>query len=276
MTNQTPLINGVIISDCADDNAIGRQKTRFASLFGSSPAFIRLTSAAPDLEGAGNLIDVLDAASHVPASIAAAPQVVLVNVAPRGGDVKERWDNGTPFCYFITGNTIVVSTFEGHVLSLARDFGIVSEVGLFDIPTVTAGLQAKNILTPTEADKINHTQFRSMEFMPLAAYWLHKKVELPSMTRSLDSLAAVSDKVWLIDCFGNVKTTVISNGADEQKVHLEGNVELAHYQRLADVPKGELAVVTGSSGYGEHRFLEIVKQGSSAAQALGLSVGSDV
>ncbi len=93
--------------------------------------------------------------------------------------------------------------------------------------------------------------------MPLAAYWLYQKVALPSSTRSLTDLFTVSDKVWLIDCFGNVKTTVRSGGADEQKIRLSGNnVELKYYQRLADVPKEELAVVTGSSGYGEHRFLE--------------------
>ncbi len=161
MKNQISPVNGVIISDCTDANSIGRQQVRFASLFGNPPSYIRLTSTATDLEAAGNLVDVLDAANSVPVSIHTSRQIVLVNVAPRGDGVKEKWDNGTPFCYFISGNTIVVSTFDGRVLALARDIGLVSEVKLLDIPTVTSALCDKSILTPVEEEKINNTQFRS-------------------------------------------------------------------------------------------------------------------
>jgi len=64
--------------------------------------------------------------------------IVLVNVAPRAEDIKQKWDNGTPFCHFRIDNTLVVSTYEGHCLALARDLGIIAEVELLDVPTVTA------------------------------------------------------------------------------------------------------------------------------------------
>ncbi len=265
------------MNDCADDNARSRQQARFAGLFGVTPTFVGLGGNAPDIEAAGNLLDVLDARLSLPASVDHRSLIVLLNVAPRG-DKTRKWDNGNPFCYFQVGDALVLSTYEGHALSLARDMGVVSEVELFDIPTVTAALQEKNILSPKEAEKINHTQFRSLEFLPLAAYWLHGGVELPSTTTSLEDLPSVSGKVWFVDNFGNVKTTLrldsinIENGTAK----LPSGKELPYYERLADVPHGEFAITKGSSGFKDQRLLEITKQQGNASRELSLSVGSDI
>jgi hypothetical protein len=42
------------------------------------------------------------------------------------------------------------------------------------------------------------------------------------------------------------------------------------YDRLKDVPNGEPGIIVGSSGYREHRFIEIVVQGLSAATQFGI------
>jgi hypothetical protein len=269
--------NGVVISDCADDNAVGRQQARFASLFGSIPSFIRLSSDAPDLEAAGSLVDTLDAIRQLPKSVTIKPMVVLVNVAPRGSNVKAKWDNGTPFCYFQLDNVLVVSTYDGLTLSLVRDLGIVSNVKLLDIPTVTDSLAKRGVLSASEAKKIKHTQFRSLEFLPLAAYWLSSGEQIPSKEVTLEKRHNEGGKVWFVDCFGNAKTTLCHKDItlDDGNIKLKGLL-LPYYERLTDVPDDSFALVEGSSGYGKSRFLEIVKQRGNAANELNLSVGSSL
>lgn len=274
-----PLANGVIITDCIDHNARVRQEIRFRGLFGIHPSFLGLKSAMPTVEAAGNLVDQLGAVANLPDSHNKGMTIILVNVAPRGSDVKQKWDNGTPFCYFRTGNTLVVSTYEGHCLALARDMGLVDSVELFDIPTVTAAAVQWGELTPGEADRINHTQFRSLEFLPLVALWLYQGRNVPSTTQSLADLPHVGNAIWFIDNFGNAKTTLLPEdiGFEQgKKVSLAIGLEVACYNRLADVPQGETALTIGSSGYKAHRFVELVVQRQSAARVHNLKVGDPV
>lgn len=272
-------IIGTIITDCADANVQARQELRFDALFGVKPTFLGVGSYSP-FEAAGNLVEQLDVLTNFPVSDKSRQNIVLVNVAPRGEDVQKKWDNGTPFCYFKMGQTLVVSTYEGQCLTLARDFGLVETVELFDIPTVTAAAVEWGDLTSEEAERINHTQFRSLEFMPLVAYWLWQGKPVPSTTQSLAELPSARGKAWFIDNFDNVKTTVLPEDidfADGKKVMLEGGVEATCYTRLADVPKEVVALTIGSSGYGKHRFLEVVigHRGRAASQ-LGISIGSSI
>jgi hypothetical protein len=272
-------IIGTIITDCADANAQARQELRFDSLFGVKPSFLGVGSYSP-FEAAGNLIEQLDVLMNFPVSDKSRQNIVLVNVAPRGEDVQKKWDNGTPFCYFKFGQTLVVSTYEGQSLALARDFGIVSTVELFDIPTVTAAAVEWGELTPEEAERINHTQFRSLEFMPLVAYWIWQGKPVPSTTQSLDELPSAKGKAWFIDNFDNVKTTLLPEDidfADGEQVTLEGGIAATCYTRLTDVPQGVTALTIGSSGYGDHRFLEVViGHRGRAATELGLTIGASV
>lgn len=270
---------GSIITDCADDNARTRQELRFKSLFGVLPSFLGVSSYN-SIEAAGNLVEQLDVLTNFPLTSSAPDSVVLVNVAPRSGSIKKKWENGTPFCMFRTGRTLVASTYEGHSLALARNLGITSSVELFDIPTVMKAAVEWGELTESEAKRIVNTQFRSLEFLPLAAYWAWQGRDVPSTTQPLDELPDTSGQAWFIDNFGNVKTTLNekSIGFEEGKeVTLANGTVATCYRRLADVPSGAVALTVGSSGYGNDRFLEVViGQTGRASEQLGLAVGSPI
>lgn len=275
MTN----VIGTIITDCNDGLARSRQELRFDTLFGVKPTFLGVGSYSP-IEAAGNLLDQLDVLTQFPLADKNRENIVLVNVAPRAQDVKQKWDNGTPFCYFRTGNTLVVSTYEGQCLALARDLGIVSDVELFDLPTVTAAAVDWGDLTAEEADKINHSQFRSLEFLPLVAFWLWKGKPVPSKKQSLAQLPSAIGQVWHIDNFDNVKTTLLPSdiGFEQgKKVTLFNGAEATCYQRLADVPAGATGFTVGSSGYGSNRFLEVaIGDCGKAASEHGFKIGTAV
>jgi hypothetical protein len=67
-----------IITDCSDSNALGRQMTRSASLFGFSPVAMPIShqfDVPSDLEAGCHLIDVLD-------SCRGSSGVILLNKAP--------------------------------------------------------------------------------------------------------------------------------------------------------------------------------------------------
>ena len=278
---------GTIITDCADDNARARQELRFSSLFGVQPTFLGVGARAPEVEAAGNLLDQLDALTNLPASAPESQPIILVNVAPRGDKVREEWNNGTPFCFLKVGKALVVSTFAGQSLSLIAERGLGDTVELMDVPTVTAAAVEWGELTPEQAEQVNRTQFRSFEFLPLAAYWVTKGRPVPAKTTPLRGQPEVRGKVWCIDNFGNVKTTLsakdigFKEGAELKLA--DGSMAVCH-RRLADVPKDTTAIVVGSSGYGDERFLEVVVQwkdkgfhGShQAASRHGFEVGSPV
>ncbi len=270
---------GAIITDCADGPAQARQELRFDTLFGVKPTFLGVGSYSP-IEAAGNLVDQLDVLTRFPLVDRKRDNIVLVNVAPRAADVKQKWDNGTPFCYFRIGNVLVVSTYEGHCLALVHDLGITDEVGLLDIPTVTEAAIEWGDISIEEAQKIRHSQFRSLEFLPLVASWLWKVKPVPSQRQPLAGLASPSGQVWQIDNFGNVKTTLLpENVSFEQgkKIPLYNGKVATCYRRLADVPKGATALTIGSSGYGPHRFLEVVIGGCGQASSVhGFEIGSPV
>ncbi|HEX3082139.1 MAG TPA: SAM hydroxide adenosyltransferase [Candidatus Saccharimonadia bacterium] len=278
--------NVVIITDCADGNARVRQELRFEALFGVKPAFLGVGGVAPDLEAGGNLLDALDGLTNLPASRAGQEAVVLVNVAPRGDGVRRRWANGTPFCYFWVGRTLVVSTYAGRALALAAACGLVNEVEVVDLPAVVAAARHWGELTEAQAERINHTQFRSLEFLPLVAYWLTAGRSVPSEPAPVEA-ADVRGRVWCVDNFGNVKTTLTEDEVDFEEgreVHLADGQTAVCFRQLADVPRDTSALVIGSSGYGGTRLLEVVVQwrdggfaGShTAAGRHGLFVGSSV
>lgn len=271
-------LQGVVINDCDDPNARARQQIRFNSLFGFKPDFIELGPEEPDLEAAGHLVDVLGAL-QTPAAFPPKPAVVLVNVAPRGDDVRKNWENGTPFCYATIGETTVLSAYEGRALSLVQKLGLVGEVSLLDIPEVTSRLTKDGQLTADEAETIRDTQFRSLEFLPLAARLLVGGVDLPAERRDLPNGQTTDHRAWLVDNFGNLKTTILPEEIDFEEgrtVRITPGQEAVCYQRLADVPTGEFALTVGSSGYGEHRWLELVRQKGRAADDLNLGVGSQI
>lgn len=248
-----------VINDCRDSNAFGRQLTRVAALFNCPVISVPVTN---ELEAAGNLVDMLDAAEETGG-------VFLVNVAPRHGKAKQ-WPNGTPFGYFRLGNHIVVTTIDGYTLSLVKKLGMVPSIELLDIPTVLDSLVTQQVVTPALREHIVHTQFRSFEFAPRLARWLLDGHTIPSTSYPLSNVADVAEGIWYVDNFGNCKTTLLP-----QDVHFTPGKTIDTplgtfpcYSRLKDVPHDVLAMIVGSSGYKEDRFLEIVYQGSSAWEKL--------
>ena len=257
-----------IITDCKDQNAFGRQMTRTASLFGFPAVPIGVDS---DIEAAGNLLDALDASEG-------RDGLIITNVAPRHGKAK-KWPNGTPFGYFHFNKTLIVSTIDAYTLSLIKKFKITDKIKVWDIPTVMEHVQ-KDHHYQGQSEYIKKTQFRSFEFAPRVAKWVYKGTEwttTPTNDMDISEIPDLPGCVWWVDSFGNVKTTILPQdiGFEADKlVELKNVGKVKCYNRLKDVPNGELGLVIGSSGFLGDRFLEIVIQGSNAYKQLGLKTGT--
>ncbi|MEX1027168.1 MAG: SAM hydroxide adenosyltransferase [Candidatus Paceibacterota bacterium] len=258
-----------VLTDCQDDNALGRVTTRLGSLLDTGVHTVRVSSdlnGRAELEAAGNLVDILDAAEG-------RPGVVLVNVAPRSGAAHDAWSNGTPFGYFRYGDTLVVSTIDGVVLSLVKKLGLVDEIQVIDLEKVaTDELDHADLAYSPE--HIIGSQFRSFDFLPRVAAHLYRHGTVTAMPRSLADTPDVANTVWWIDNFGNCKTTLV---ADDIVHRPDEPIEttfgpIGYRYALRNVPNGEVGIVVGSSGIGTTRFLELVLQGGSAAEKLGIGV----
>jgi hypothetical protein len=197
-------LHGSIITDCGDDNARLRQEANFQNLFGVLPAFRNLGEHSPDLQAAGNLVDLLSATAPV-GNFPASPLVVLVNVAPRGHEIRKRHKNGTPFGHVQVGNAHIFATVEGHALSLVERLGLASEVEVYDIPTVAEYLKDNKALSKREAKEVTETQFRSLETLPKIAYEIVTGSNLAYETQTIEPRPEVAGRVYEIDNFGNLK-----------------------------------------------------------------------
>ncbi len=260
------------ITDTASPNAQGRVSTRIANLFNITPTFIGVTSRivgqGSDIMAAGNLLDILDVAGD-------SQGFILVNVAPR--TPKSKWENGTPFGYFVYKNLIVISTVDGFTLSLVKKLNLCAQIQLFDIPVVTKFMAEHGSISGVEAEFITHSQFRSLEFLPKVAFWLSQGYKLPTTDYSLDNVSDVKSTIWYIDSFGNCKTTIFRDEWEELQPKLNSKLRnLPLIKRFADVPTGTLSWIQGSSGFESRRFLEIVLQRGSSYKELGLKVGESL
>ena len=251
-----------IVTDCDCRNAAGRQSLRVQSLCGLLPQVI---GARNDLEAAGHIIDALDAARCTNGE-----GILLANVAPRDG-AREKWQNGTPFCYTYIGKTLLVSTIAGYTLSLVKKLKLVETLYVLDIPTVMKWAVRKRLISSLDAEHATATQFRSYEFQSRVALWIAGRWKVPAQRAQMQEVVPDAPlAVWYVDDpFGNCKTTVL---AEER--NLTRFAELDFSERLADVPSKNLSWVVGSSGIGTKRWLELVVQGESASEKLNLKSGS--
>jgi hypothetical protein len=260
-----------IINDCFDENAKVRQISRAGALF--PQAGVNCFAAGSELEAAGLLVDALDAFER-------RPGIILANVAPRSGEAK-KFSNGTPFGYFRYGETLVVASVDGLMLSLVRKLDLISKLYVLDIAAVMASIPDSELDARTKERTIK-TQFRSFNFLPRAADWIWRGYDLPKMELSLEEIDSAPSAVWYIDNFGNVKTTLVGadcrlNAGQELEVSIDGvATRLKYYDRLKDLPDRELGIVEGSSGIEDRRFLELIFQGGSAARHLDLGIGAIV
>jgi hypothetical protein len=263
-----------IITDCSDSNALGRQMTRSASLFGFSPVAMPIShqfDVPSDLEAGGHLIDVLD-------SCRGSSGVILLNKAPRNGPSKQ-WKNGTPFGYFWYHKTLVVTTVDGFALSLVKKLNLANEIQVFDIPKVMNYAAKESLIDVFDAQYTINTQFRSFEFLPRAAKWVFDGVGVPTDSLDIELILDCPRAVFFSDNFGNLKTTILPEeiGFEVGKViDIEGFGKLKCYMRLKDLPDSETGLIIGSSGLKEKRFLEIMTQGQSTFDKFQTVIGKPI
>ncbi len=259
-----------IINDCRDENTMGRQATRAARLFGDGVAINTVGIGQNELEGAGNLIDMLDASDGENG-------VIMVNVAPRHGRGK-KWPNGTPFGYFYYKNTIVIATIAEQCLSLVKKFGLTEDIKLTDIATVIDAMIGRRKLEKSLRNRIVHSQFRSYDYMPRLAKWIYDGEDIPHESYPMTNIPQVPKAVWWVDNFGNCKTTLLPEeiGHDAGKMLQTKAGGIICYDHLKDVPNGEPGLIIGSSGLDNKRFIEIVVQGASAAAKFHLKPGDEI
>lgn len=267
-----------IINDCFDENVKARLGTRVSSLFGISPTIIGVggnlvsnNSHDPaEYQAAGCLIDTLDAANGEKG-------IILVNVANRHGKGK-KWPNGTPFGYFYINDTLVISTIDGLTLSLVKKLRLINSIQLLDIPEVANKMAEDKIISVVLAMQIINTQFRSFEFQPRVAKWLVDGITVPAASYALSNVPQVKSAIWYVDNFGNCKTTILPKEIEfENGKDINTNLGVFKcFTRLRDVPDGNKALILGSSGYKNKRFIELVIQGKSAAKEFGLTPSSQV
>lgn len=257
----------VIINDCHDSGTATRQTARISALLGLMPSFIKLDNFS-DLEGAGHIIDALDA-------FTGKPGIILANAAPRHGQGK-KWPNGTPFCYFYVGESLVISTVQGSILSLVKKLGLTSEIHIVQVDAVMNAMLAEGLITQDVAERTIISQFRSYDFTPRLAAWIAEERTIPSEIYDFNEIAEVGHTIWFVDNFGNCKTTILPeyiNFTPGEKVQTKIG-ELMCYNRLKDVPNSEPGLIVGSSGIDNRRFLEVVVQGKSAANIMNIGVGT--
>lgn len=255
-------MNITIINDCRDANAAGRQIIRASALLGIPATLVGVSN---DLEAGGNLVDSIDALGDDKG-------VILVNVAPRNGKAK-KWGNGAPFCYFWFRKILVISSIDGFTLSLIKKLHLIDSVNVLDISVTLNALSKHRIISSKLKRHINDSQFRSYDFLPRVAVFLLKHKNFFSSSLGMDKILDAPSAIWWIDNFGNCKTTLLLNELNFSKNSLVKTKfgRLLYCPRLKDVPDKTTAFVTGSSGFGNKRFIEIVTQGDSAAKCLGLS-----
>jgi len=260
-----------VITDCCDENARLRQVARYGAYFPRSNIFF--AGASSDIEAAFLLVDTLDA-------LDGSPGVIMVNVAPRHG-VAKKHANGTPFGMIQVGEATVFASVDGNTLRLIKQLKPDLSLCIYDIPEVVPHLTEDVELQ----QKIISTQFRSFEFLPrVAKAVMMDGRSLPGNQVSLADHCGENslDVVAFVDCFGNLKTTILPEDLNFEcgqfvKLEVGATVEdVMCYSRLKDIPNDELGLTIGSSGLGKHRFMELMVQGKSAAAKFGAKVGTSV
>lgn len=256
-----------VIQDCNDEGTKGRITSRVQSLFnGVFPSFIAV-GVYSDLQAAGNLVDILDATEG-------GEGVILLNIAPRHGKGKN-YKNGVPFGYFYWKKTLVVLTIDDIILDLLKDLNITSSIKVFDIPTVMDWACENNLVDKWVAEKTKKTQFRSFEFEPRVASWVWERKEVPSKDLEIRG-EHENGQIWLIDNFGNCKTTLLASEI-KNKEFIETKIgKLKIYDCLSQLPNDETGLVLGSSGLEKDKFVEIIIQSGRACDVYNLKIGDNI
>ena len=256
-----------IINDCNDPNDAGRQLIRASYLFGVHATFVAIKN---EIEASGNIIDAIDALDDKPG-------VIIANVSPRGGKSK-KFINGSSFGYFWYKNILVVSSVDGQILSLIKKFALTKFINVLDTEKTLSILARKGKIKKEQINYIKNSQFRSFDFEPRIAAFLFKNKNVESKKLLINKIPDAPAIIWWVDNFGNCKTTIFAKELNLKPGDFVKTKfgKLKYYEHLKDIPDKKLAIITGSSGLGENRFLEIVVQGGSAAKKLGIKSGDKI
>lgn len=254
-----------IINDCRDPNAAARQTSRVGSLLKTSLSFVGVDS---DLGAGLQLIDMLDAT-------AGQEGMILVNVAPRGNHAT-KWENGTPFAYFWYKKTLVISSVAGFAFSAVKKFGLTDNINLLDIHEASKIMADAGFITSKEAERIPFSQFRSFDFTPRAGCFMMLGNHLPGTEYAQENIPDLPPAIWNIDNFGNCKTTLTPEDINIHEKIQTRYGKLDYFEKLRDLPDGETAIVKGSSGIDNNRFLEILMQRQNFATKNNTNIGDDI
>jgi len=149
-------------------------------------------------------------------------------------------------------------------------------ITILDIPKTLDQLIADGALQNNLKDSIIRTQFRSFDFLPRVAAYLFSDKKLSGEKLHIKNVPDAPPAIWWIDNFGNRKTTLFREevkGKNNFSIKFKG---FPYFERLKDVPDKTPALISGSSGLSEKRFLEIIVQGGSAEREFKISVGDVV
>lgn len=260
-----------VITDCSDDNAMNRQRARLHSYLLAPSSIVKCSfysnEGSGELEAAGNIIDTLDATGG-------SPGVIIANTAHRDGKGK-KWPNGTPFGYFYYEKTLIIATIDGYCLSLVKKFGLTRSINLLDVPTVISAMIKSGHHKEEYRQLVVDSQFRSYEFVPRVAKWLNDGIKLPYEDYPITEVPDAPKAIWHIDNFGNTVTTLLPDdiGHTPGKKIATRFGDISCYDRLKDVPNGEAALVIGSAGMKNTRFISLLIQGRSAEKEFGIKTG---
>ncbi len=254
-----------IINDCHDNNARGRQTTRLSSLLETAVNFVSINS---DLEAALEIVDIIDAADNNPSG------VILVNIAPRGGE--KQWENGSPFAFTIYKDTLIIGTVDGFVFSGLKKIGLLEHLNLIDTEIATKEMLEAGFILSDQARRIPDSQFRSFDLLPRLAAFIFSGYTISSEPYDVDNIPDLPPAVWCIDNFGNCKTTVSVEDLSNANHLTTRYGKFGIIENLSDVPDNTDAVVVGSSGFGDKRWLEMVSQKQSFAKKHSVKIGDDI
>lgn len=141
------------------------------------------------------------------------------------------------------------------------------------MPETLDQLIANSALSKNLKDSISRTQFRSYDFLPRVAAYLAKNKKLRGTKLRIKDIQDAPPAIWWIDNFGNCKTTLLREDIQKKNRFSSKIINLPYFARLKDVPDKTTALISGSSGLGKKRFLEIVVQGESAEKKFKISSG---
>lgn len=252
----------IVINDVCDENGRVKQQARCHNLLGVVPIFLGVKD---DAEAAGEIVDQF-------ANLQGAPGLIIAQSAPRTTETNKT--NGTSFCYFWVADTLFITSVKGRILSLVKKLGLVESVNL---------IKSDEAIVAVGIEKERDSQFRSLEWLFAFAKHLLAGNELVHEVVSIQDFPDASAYVWHIDewhghaKWGNCKLSITEDELLGQKSFAINGRAVPIYERLKDVPEGELGLVrVGSSGINGRRFVEISVGNGNASQVLNLSVGDEV